>query len=77
MQPVRLATKPWGTPINLNKIDIFDQLSPSPTRKRKREAVQEEVEDSIRLDEEIPDSEEEGEEVPLMLDTQVLRDCNR
>ena len=77
MQPVRLATIPWGTPTNLNKIDIFDQLSPSSTQKRKREAVQEEVEDGIRLDEEIPDSEEEGEEVPLMLDTQVLRDCNR
>jgi len=77
LQPVRLMTKPWGTPINLNKLDIFDPLSPSPNRKRKRDSMREHFEDGIRVDCEIPDSDDEGEEVPLMLDLQVLQDCNR
>ena len=77
LQPVRPATKPWGTPINLAKLNLFDPSSPSPNRKRKRESTREQYEDGIRIDREIPDSEDEGEEVPLMLDLQVLRNCNR
>lgn len=77
LQPVRPMTKPWGTPINLDKLDIFDPLSPSPNRKRKRDSTREHFEDGIRVDCEIPDSDDEGEEVPLILDLQVLQDCNR
>lgn len=77
LQPVHPATKPWGTPINLNKLNIFDPSSPSPNRKRKRESTREYFEDGIRVNSEIPDSEDEGEEVPLMLDLQALRNCNR
>ncbi|KAK5945293.1 hypothetical protein PMZ80_002497 [Knufia obscura] len=77
LQSVRPASKPWGTPINLDKLSVLDPNSPSTTCKRKRDTIDEDVEHGIRVDSEIPDSDEEGEEVPLMIDLRTLRECNR
>lgn len=77
--PRYISSKPWGTPINVNtpsmmrSFDTRGPLSPSPTKERKLDQINDNVREidlDFTDDEEDSDeeSDEEGELVPFMLE---------
>lgn len=72
---VYVSSKPWGTPVNINtpsmrrSFDISSPASPSPTKKRKLDQIENDMRGiSLEISDSQDSEDEEGELVPLILE---------